>query len=408
MNLTRRLPRPRPVARAAAPTLALSLALTAVGAVFPGGVLAQEEARPTLSGQVLVGDDQRPVPGVTVVLHKVDATAAGEVDSVRTGADGDFRFDLPTVPDPANRGDVYFASTTWDGVFYFGPPLTNAVQLDSAYAIQVYDTAVVAMGETGAQMAVRYLLAEEDEAGWLVTDLMELVIPGDRTFVSLDSSAVWVYPLPEEARAVEVGGGDAEGTTAALVDGTLQLGGPMAPGPRQVLVRYRLDSLALTVPVPGGAAEMEFLVREPAPELVVEGLVATGVMEGEPGVDYRRFAARDVPSTVVRIAPGDAPFVFSQRWVAVLLGLIFAAAGVWAMRRGSGAPAAAGAAGGVAPGGVPVGDRAGTGRSTPSRDELVREVAALDLQLADTQDPGEREELQRVREGLLRRIRETS
>jgi hypothetical protein len=35
-------------------------------------------------------------------------------------------------------------------------------------------------------------------------------------------------------------------------------------------------------------------------------------------------------------------------------------------------------------------------------------VAALDLQLADTQDPGEREELQRVREGLLRRIRETS
>lgn len=181
-------------------------------------------------------------------------------------------------------------------------------------------------------------------------------------------------------------------------------------GPRQVLVRYRLDSLALTVPVPGGAGEMEFLVREPAPDLLVEGLAATGVVEGEPGVDYRRFAAADLPATVVRITPGDPPLNVSWRWVAVFLGFVFAGAGVWAMRRGSGGAGDTGA-------GEMASVRSGRasrdgwdqlGGAGADREALVRQVAALDIQLSETGDPAAREELRRTRETLVRRIRELS
>ena len=105
------------------------------------GLSAQVEASPVLEGRALLGDTV--LTRGTVVLHHVSNATQGEVDSTALAGDGSFQLRLPNVPDP-ERGDVFLASILHDGVTYFGPWITTANQLDSAYAIQAYDTAMAA------------------------------------------------------------------------------------------------------------------------------------------------------------------------------------------------------------------------------------------------------------------------
>ena len=103
------------------------LALLAAGAA-PLGAHAQVEARAVLAGQVLLGDSA--MRAGMVVLHRVSDMQQGEIDSTRV-ANGAFSFTLPGVPNPA-LGDIYFASVHHQGVMYFGPAITQAIDLDSA------------------------------------------------------------------------------------------------------------------------------------------------------------------------------------------------------------------------------------------------------------------------------------
>lgn len=378
------------------PVSALSVAAGAIlpllAASFPAA--SQEPAAPELTGMVTVGAD-RPVPLAMVTLHRVDAVDAGEIDSIAAGTDGSFRFALPTVPDPGGRGEVYFASVRHQGVLYFGPPVTTAVELDSLYRIQVYDTAVAPEG--GAQLApsVRYILVEEGQDGWQVTDLFQLVVEGDRTLVAADSGITWRYPLPPGHRNLQMGGGDVPPATTRVEDGDLLVSAPLSPGPRQLVVRYMLDSLTVDVPVPGGVEEMDLLVREPAPPVQVQGLVAAESVELEPGVRYRRFAGVGVPSGTIRVVQEEAPFVFPVRWLAVILGLILASVGVYVVQRGPGGAEPAGAAP----------PRAGRPQG-PTREDLVREVAELDDALEETPEGPARERMLHRRRVLVAALRQ--
>lgn len=353
---------------------------------------AQEVATPELRG-VVRGGASAPIPGAMVVLHRVDAVEAGEIDSLRAGPLGDFRFSLPTVPDPGGRGEVYFASVRHQGVLYFGPAIAAAVDLDSLYTIQVHDTVVAPPGGSGLAPTVRYLLAEEVEGGWQVTDLFQITVRGDRTWVAADSGLTWRYPLPPGHRDLQVGGGDIPPATTRVQDGMLEVTAPLPPGPRQLVVRYTLDSLTVDIPVPGGVEEMDFLVRDPAPSLEVRGLVPAESVELEPGVRYRRFAGAGVPDTVIQVRTLPPEFQFPTRWLAVALGLLLAGVGVYAVQRG--APAREPSSTGEAP-------------APPTREELVQQVAELDLTLAETSPGPERSRLQAQRERLVAELRRRS
>ncbi len=105
----------------------------------PFALQAQVVADPVLNGTVRVGDTMLTEGMVT--LHHLRADGEGEVDSATVSQDGSFSLRLPSLPDP-DRQDVFFVSIEHSGVFYFGNPITLAVQLDSAYTIQAYDTLV--------------------------------------------------------------------------------------------------------------------------------------------------------------------------------------------------------------------------------------------------------------------------
>jgi hypothetical protein len=331
----------------------------------------------------------------------VDPVEAGEIDSIPSDPLGRFAFELPSVPDPGGRGEVYFASVRYGGVVYFGPPVTRALELDSIYRIQVYDTITAPPGGAPIPLGVRYILAETVEGGWQITDLLQLDVIGERTWVEGPEGVTWRYPMPAGIGAVQVGGGDLPAELTRFPEGAVEFTGPLSPGSRQLVMRYRLDSLSLTIPLPGGVGEMEFLVQEPAPPVRVTGLAPTESVEMEPGVRYRRYAGAELDRGVVQILEGEGPASLPLEWLAVILGLGLAGAGLLAFRRGAAATDApsssaspSGAEGSGASGEAPV----VTGRDRRRR--LVLEVARIDEAL-EAAEGSERERLEARREELL-------
>jgi len=91
----------------------VALLVLVLSAAVPG-VRAQQD---TLSGIVWLDGD--PMTDVTVLLHAVSSSEAGEVDSIRVDAEGRFRFSLPEPLDDIQRNQIYFA---WQNIpFPFYP-----------------------------------------------------------------------------------------------------------------------------------------------------------------------------------------------------------------------------------------------------------------------------------------------
>lgn len=395
-----------------APTAATGiriLAAVVVATAFPPvaqALDAQQEATPVLAGRVEKGGVS--VPDATVVLHRVTAEAAGEIDSVRVDTAGHFSFELPSVPDPGGRGEVYFASVRYAGVLYFGAPIHQAVQLDSLYTLDVYDTVAAPGGGADLAVAVRYIVARPIEGGWEVADLFEIANAGTRTLVPIeDGEPVWSYPLPAGIRDPTVGEGDVSPEASSIADGSVHVTAPIPPGQRRLVLRYFLDALDLTVPLPGSTVQMELLVREPAPPLEVTGLVPAESIPMGQGVTYRRYTGADFLDAAVAVVPGADTDGLPARNVAVMLALVLALGGLWAYLRGSpGARAST-------DGSVVLKSRAASvgpagperGSASPSRRSLLLEIALIDQALEDRgTGPGEVSDLRRRRSVLVRRL----
>jgi hypothetical protein len=334
-----------------------------------------------------------------VTLHRVTPDTAGELDSVSVGADGGFRFELPSVPDPGGRGDVYFASMRYRDVLYFGDAVHRASQLDSVYRIEVYDTVTAGAGGEAFPVAVRNLFLEEEseEGPWQVVDLIRIRNPGERTVVAPEGGTVWTYPLPPSATDFEAGESDLVPGAVAFKDGSVTSSAPIPPGERTYLVRYRIPELDFRLPLPGSTERLELLVREPAPPISATGLTRGESVELEPGSSYRRYAAARVENRVVEVSPADPGSGVDVRWIAVALALVLAVAGVLAVRWERNGRSVVGD--GEPPGAAPAG--------SAERKRLLLRIAELDAEFQEANGPGAEapERYREERDRLLRRLR---
>lgn len=281
---------------------------------------------PAATGQVLIGT--APADSGTVVLHRVAPGFAGEVDSLPIGPGGRFALPLPAEGDSG----VFFASVRVDGVLYFGSAIHGPSDLDSLYTVQAYP-GVPAPPGSALPVRVRNLFVEVADTGWTVTDLFEVVNGGAGTLISGSDGDTWSHALPAGATDFRVGQSDLTADRTSLEDGRLRTSTPIVPGESIYLVQYRLPSGPVAIPSESATERFELLIREPGPELVVDGLAAVEPVEVE-GTTYRRYAGSNLPPTVVRAEPGvrwDAPALIP--WLGAGLALLLAALGAWVALR---------------------------------------------------------------------------
>jgi hypothetical protein len=357
--------------------------LVLVALFCAGPVAAQVPAAPILEGTAFVGDDA--MSAGTVILHHLTEGTQGELDSLTVGADGRFSFALPSVPDP-ERSDVFFASVRHDGVLYFGPAITTGVQLDSVYEIHAYDTLLAPSEGLPVALQSRSVFFEPDSADWRVTDLFQVRNDESRTIVARPGGRVWSHSLPAEARDITAGEGELAFDAAQAEDGELVVRAALPPGERLFVVRYRVDTPALSIPVDRPAEAMDVLVREPAPPLEVEGLELLDRIELEEGSTYLRFAGTDVAGPAVRITRSEEQGPPEVQWAAAVLALVLTGAGLLILRAPRTAPSRA-----------PV---------APDREALLFQIARLDEGFdLENASPDARKVYERKRAELIRQVR---
>lgn len=278
-----------------------------------------------ISGEVRVADE--PADSGTVVLHRVSTFFSGEVDSAAVGSGGRFQFVIPALSEAAG-GDVYFASIRYQGVLYFGGPVTEAADTVGTYLIRAYP-AVGATPETQLRLRIRNTFAERAESGmgWRITDLFEIENNTQTTVIASEHGPSWSYPLPPGAVDFTVGESDLASEAASFSGGRVSTSAPVPPGESVYLFRYSISDEAFTLPLEGATGSMELLFREPAGEFTVGGLAGVGPMELEGGI-FRRFAGRELAPSVVTVVPGQAASPQdSIPLVGVLLALALTVAG---------------------------------------------------------------------------------
>jgi hypothetical protein len=345
--------------------------------LLPTSLQGQEEVIPLLKGEVSLAGE--PLTQGTVVLHQVSEAGSGEIDSVRVNPDGSFQVRLPHVPDHATRPEIFFASVEYGGLLYFGPAVTEAVQLDSVYRIQAFDTLSVPSGGATIPLAARNLFLEKTTEGWTVTDVFQLNHEGDRTLYSPEEGIVWAYPIPPSATDFQLGQADLAPDAIQIINGRMEVSSPLPPGEKYLMVRYRLTKEEFVLPLPGRTDRLEILVREPAPAFEFPPLVLSAPVELEPGNAFRRFAGDGLVDSEVRGRAMPEPWSLPPEWVGLLMAGLLGAAGVIGFRRR-----------GRAPVGEQVSDTGHQAHGeSPSREDLLVAIAALDEDFQAAEGPTE-------------------
>lgn len=346
------------------------------------GAATGEQATATLRGRVTLGDSG--VGAAVVTLHEVALGGGNEIDSVAVADDGSFAFELPGVPHPES-GTVFFASTLYEDILYFGIPVNSVIQLDSTYVIRVYETEPAPPGGADLPVSARNLFLQDMGTGWSVVDLIQIRNDGFRTLIPANGGPVWSYPLLGGARDFEVGESDLAEDAVRFADGRMIVAAPVPPGERLYAVRYTVPGHQFVAPLPGSTETMELLVLEPAPPISVTGLRPLPPIEVEEGVTYRRYAAGDIVDDAVGLLMAEEPEGLPLEWMAVILTAILTWLALYAVYRDP-AGAAVSAAG--------------------ERRKLLREVAIMDEAHAREGRVGSkaRKAYRRRRERLLTRI----
>ena len=309
--------------------LAVLLFLLATAA--PGALTAQEEVDAVLLGELFVGG--RPADSGTVVLHRITPEEAGDIDSIFVGADGRFRLELPNLPVPGS-GEVFLASTRYQGVLYAGTPITDALQLDSLYTIRAYPSVAAPAGGLVFPVSRREVWVDEGPFGWQVTDVLEIRNAEAATRVpGAEDGTVWRYPLPAGAiggRILQVGPSQGR----ARVDGTtLVASNPVVPADNYYVVQYDLESIEFDLPLPGETGLIQVMVREPAPAIRVEGLARQPPEQLEGGTTFMRWAGQTLRDQSISIRLGDEGGPTVLVWTSLAFALLLVAAGSLVIRR---------------------------------------------------------------------------
>lgn len=355
------------------------LLATAAGAQAPLPDEAPPDDSPrVVEGQVVrpAGDTLRGLPGVWVVLHRVSRDAAGPLDSMRTAAEGRFRFRYRPSGDPRA---IYFLSADHHGIAYFSPALPPGDARGDVAELIVYDTASAGIP---IRLQGRHIVVSAARVDGLrdVVEVFELANETGRTLVSPDEVApTWVGSLPAAAADVRIGEGDVPAEALDVRDGAIRVTAPIAPGLKQFSLAYRLPESAfpLRFAMAEPVALLEVLLEDQSTRVEGAGLVPAEPANIE-GRIFRRFEAENVAAgAAVRIA---MPAIASSRrgvYVAVVLIAIGAVMLIALARAFS--------------------RRAGrlrvetvSGPRLRSADALAREIAALDAEF-EREPPADRE-----------------
>jgi hypothetical protein len=359
----------------------VSFAMLLVVLSIPSEVIAQQVI---MRGTAFLGDTV--MSDGTAVLHHLTQGTQGELDSTRLGRDGAFRFSLPREPDPI-LSDIFFASIRHNGVLYFGPMIRSAEELDSVYRVSVYDTLIARPEGFPVPIQSRSVFIEPDSSGWRVTDLFELRNDEGKTIVARPGGDTWRHRMPVGIRSVEVGEGEVSADAVRYLNGEVIARAALPPGGRLFVVRYKVDSLFMSLPVRPGTERLDVLIREPAPTVAIDGLDFIERQEFEPGSTYRRFAGADLVGPVVTIVGTEEVRPPHVEWVAVLLGLVLVVVGSIVLR--------------------PRSPNELVALRVKSRQQLMIEVARLDegFEVRERSE-SERKSYERRRAELIRTIRE--
>lgn len=216
----------------------------------------------TITGRVVraaSGEELVPVPGVWVALNRVGDDSAGVVDSVRTGADGGYRFVFQRTGD---LDAIYFTDVSYGGVAYFTDPLVGVDVRGEDAELVVFDT--TSQPDRMRLRGRHAVVGPPMEDGRLpVVEVFELTNDTSLTVVPRsDSQPVWSVELPEGASEPAVGDGDIPASVIRFRDRRAELHAPMAPGLRQLSVRYSLsaDDFPLEITLEQPAELMEVLL----------------------------------------------------------------------------------------------------------------------------------------------------
>jgi hypothetical protein len=325
----------RAVRRRVRRAIPFAAALAVAAAAFAPCAPAQAPLR----GEVVRAGEG--VPGLPVQLHRVTRESAGVVAETVTGPGGAFRVDVP----PADTGtfSVFFATALADGVRYFGPAVHPG---DSAegYRVVVYDTTSAAGTADSLRVSRRdVFLMPGTRGGWEVAEMVRVLNPSGRTLVAREGAPVFGMDVPEGITDFEAGeAGTADGTPAGSAEVVL-MGGrvlatvPITPGERDFFFRYRLASgkRSMALPVDRATDTLLMYVRQPGPQVHVEGLGEGRLMEAG-GERFVRFSGTDLPAAaaVSMRWRNTAESPLDPRLVAgLLVGLILLGGGAFALRR---------------------------------------------------------------------------
>jgi hypothetical protein len=321
------------------------------------------------------------VAGQWVVLHRVGSDRAAPLDSVRSAADGGFRFRYR--PSGA-RDALYFVSATYRGIAYFSPPLRSDSVSGGDADVLVFDTTT---DTSKLRLQGRHLVLGAPRGSQReVVEVFEIENEGVRTVVARDSAApIWSIVLPARASGVTVSQGDISAGAVNIVPGRAEIFAPISPGVRQLVLTYVVGTVAFPLSRPLGrpTSVLEVLLEEPRAQVDGAQLreVASATIESR---IFRRFLAQDVPaSAVIRVsAPAPAaqnPAAMRVLAIVLALGMLGAFTVWWLRRRSRAAPAV---------------------RPASESERLIAELAALDASFERAPSGGEKRgayEQQRVR-----------
>lgn len=353
--------------RAARSTVTL-LALLAPGAARAQDTLANQPPTPAVvSGRVVVPSPQQetPVPGIFVTVHRVGPDSAGPLDSVRTDARGRYTVHYTRF---GSQDALYFAAAVYRGIAYFTAPLRGErVEGDDA-EITVFDTTSrpVTLTIQGHHIVVS---APNANGGREIVEVYELSNDTTATLVPRDSlTPLWSASLPPDATDFAPGQGDVAASAIVRRGNRVELFAPFGPGVKQLSFSYVLKDGAfpLNVVLARQTGVFEVLLEEQAAQARGPSLRAQGSVTTQ-GRTFKRFLAQGAPAgETIRIdVPTAAGATRVNVLIAVAVVIVLAMIGaLWRAlsRRAPRAPRATGA----------------TMDAPATAESLVAAIAALD------------------------------
>jgi hypothetical protein len=281
-------------------------------------ILGSQGAERLIEGRVVLPAARgttRPVRDTWVVLHRVASDTAGPLDSMRTRADGGYRFRYRPTGDSAA---IYFVSTNRGGIAYFTSPSREPVVRGDAAELLVFDTTSAPIPIT---IRGRHVIVTAPDTGdsRAIIEVYEVSNDSSVTRVARgDAGITFDAPLPPGAARLAGGDGDVSPDAIRMSAGRAEVSAPLAPGTKRVSFYYDLplDRSPIELLVESAVPVLEVLIEDPNGTAEGAGLVPVDPVSVE-GRPFRRYLAQDAAAAqTIRIT---APTTGSANSVRLML-----------------------------------------------------------------------------------------